>query len=181
MSYQVFRVYRGSLLHIIHETLTGDNRVHNVHVLCEVAPRSGERDRGTPTCLKCLQLDNPCTLSDAERSMLARFALQAPLPPEGRVYGGQPVTFLHKKDLIDKNEKLTRRGDILAQDWREGAAPAADVAGVVHAREPLAYWPRCDRNVTLDGFDKMTVDRYARLRALGLHVTCVQCATLGFR
>lgn len=179
MSYQVFRVHRGSVLHILHETLTGYNRVHNVYVLCNGDPYSGERDKGTPTCPKCLQIDNPTTVSDAERSILGSIAIAG--PREKLIWGGQAITTLHKKDLINKEERLTRRGDILAQDWREGAAPAADARGVVHARVPLAAYPRCDRGMTLDGFDKMTVDKYARLRALNQHVTCVVCAPLGFR
>lgn len=177
MSYQVFRVHRGRTLHVIHETQTNNNRtrgVHGVHVLCSVYPYSGERDRGMPTCPKCLQIDNPCTLYDDERSMLARIAMNQ---MKGMIWSGQAITSLHKKDLIDESQKLTRRGDILAQDWLQGAAPAADTTGVVHARVPLASYPRCDWSITLNGFDKMTVDRYARFRALDLHVTCVRCAS----
>ena len=166
-------------MHIIHETLTGYNRIHGVHILCKVEPYSGERDKGTPTCPTCLSIDNPCLLSDAERSIIAHFATRE--PTDTQLWGGRSVTSLHQKDLITKDERLTRRGTILAEDWTIGPAPAADRAGIVHARSPLASWPKCDRNIELDGFDKMTVDRYARFRAINLHVTCVLCASLGFR
>jgi hypothetical protein len=175
MSYQVFRAQRGSVLHIIHQTLTGYNHVNGVYVLCNVNPYSGERERGTPTCPKCLQLDNPFAFSNTERTAIARIATAQALG-----WDGPAIKSFHKKDLIDKSGKLTRRGDILVQDWLRGAAPAA-AAGVVHARDPLASYPRCNWSITLDGFDKMTVDRYERLRALDLRVTCVVCATLSFR
>lgn len=183
MSYPVFQVRRGRALHIIHETATRCS-LSGVHLLCKAGEASfGDRVKGVPTCPKCLALDNPCTLSDAERSMLARFATQADGMPRWR---GQAVTSLHQKDLIDKDERLTRRGEILAQDWRVGPAPAADRAGVVHARTPLSSWPRCVGPLfarkldaaarKLDGFHDMTVDKYARIRALDLSVTCVHCA-----
>lgn len=175
MSYQVFRVHRGSVLHVIHETLTGYNRTHGVYVLCNAVPYSGTRERGGATCPKCLTVDNPMNLSDAERSLIATFATSE---SRGLRWGGQPITSLHKKDLIDKDEKLTRRGAILAADWTMGPAPAADADGIVHARDPLRPWPRCAPSTVLDGFETMTVDRYARVRALDLHVTCVACVPL---
>lgn len=179
MSY-LFRVQRGRALHIIHETMTRHS-LSGVRLLCKSGEASfGDRVKGVPTCTRCLALDDPCGLSDAERSMLARFATQDP-PPAGQIWSGQTVTSLHKKDLIDKDEKLTRRGAILALDWTVGAAAAADKLGVVHARDPLSRFGRCSRAATetldgLGGLDNMTVDRYARLRALAQRVTCVLCA-----
>lgn len=176
MSYQVFRVRRGRALHIIHETMTRHSP-SGVRLLCKPGEASfGDYVKGVPTCTKCLALDDPCGLSSTERVMLQNVATGVYVDRHGRT-----DTSLHQKDLIDAQERLTRRGEILVLDWLIGAAPAADMHGIVHAREPLSRFSRCSRAATkaldgLGGFDSMTIDRYARLRALEQRVTCVLCA-----
>jgi hypothetical protein len=180
MSYQVFRVYRGSVLHIIHETLTGRNKTNGVYVLCKVEPFAGERDRGTPTCPECIRMDDPCDLTAGEKNVLTRIIAKDP-SLTSMTWGSQAITSLHRKDLITKDVKLTRRGRILALDYTEGPAPAAAVSGIVHARTPLCNSPRCGDAGVLDGFEAMTVEKYARIRALELHITCVHCAMMSIR
>lgn len=180
MSYQVFRVHRGNVLHIIHETLTGRNRTSGVHILCKVEPYSGERDRGTPTCPSCLELDDPCTFNRGELNIFTRIVAKDP-SLNSNTWSGAPITSLHKKDLITKDLKLTRRGKILALDFTDGVAPAAAVSGIVHARAPLSNSPRCGNAGVLDGFESMTVEKYDRIRKLDLHITCVHCAMMSLQ
>jgi hypothetical protein len=177
MTYQVFRVHRGNVLHIIHETRTGKNRNHEVHLLCRNEPADGERDRGTPSCQECLELDNPCELGRGELNFFSRVVGKDPALDD---YVGESNarTKLMKRDLIDRENRLTRRGKILALDWTEGPAPAQAVSGIVHARLPLQNAARCGNSGVLDGFVHMTVDKYERIRKLNLHITCVPCALL---
>lgn len=172
--HQVFRVHRGHNLHVIHETRTGHNRIHSVYVLCRNEPVSGERDKGTATCPECLALDDPCDLNMAERNLLSRIVANDP-SVHMHIVESNAKAKLIKRDLIDPDFNLTRRGKILALDWLERPAPAMSVRGVVHARKPLANCAKCDNTGVLDGFDKMSVDRYAKIRALDLHVTCIAC------
>src|SRR5882672_758381 len=172
--YQVFRVHRGRALHVIHESRTGRNRTNDVYVLCGVTPVSGERERGTATCQECLELDNPCDLNHSEINYFSRVVGN---DPAFQSYRGDSNarTKLIKRDLIDRDNRLTRRGKILADDFLKSPAPAASVSGVVHARGVLMNAPRCNHGGVLAGFDGMSVESYARLRNLDLHITCIQC------
>lgn len=171
--YQVFRVHRGHNLHVIHETRTGHNRTNNVYVLCRHEPMAGERDKGPSTCPTCLELDNPCDLSRAEVNYFTRLIAGDPSIQYGQDSNARAK--LITRDLITKDDELTRRGKVLALDWTLRPAPAPSIRGVVHARTPLSKYPVCDRTGVLDGFDKMSNDKYERLRKADYPVTCIAC------
>lgn len=176
MTQQVFRVSRGRTLHIIHETLTGKNRVHDVWTLCTtVAWASGEREKGTSTCTECLDLDNPLKLHSADRKYLARVIANDPTLTyiNRTVNENTAKRMLVRRDFITVDDQLTRRGRVVAADWLEHPANMADALGIAHRRGPLGIYSLCGEQTW--PMEDMSLARYGRLRALDLHVTCVRC------
>jgi len=170
-----FKVKRGHVWHVVHETKTGTSR-GSAWTLCGQYYHEGERDSHTPTCPGCLKVDNPLTLPTHAKHYLKEVARN-----EGAQLGRSALEVLVKSDYLTHEREITRRGAILIEDFHRGPVPLADEARVVHARDPLDIYPRCTRNGRLSDADQMTTDRYAKLRMVEdqLMVTCLQCIARG--
>jgi len=169
-----YKVKRGRVWHIIHETKTGYAR-NSAWTLCGQHYKAGERSARQPTCPGCLQIDNPLRFSGDMRTFI-NDAVSIKNWKDASPLIREPLV---QADFVTPQNKLTRRGAILAEDFTEGAVPMQDRAGVVHTRNPLRRRPRCSGalDTVLPGTDCMTTDRYAKLRAANqdLVVTCLQC------
>lgn len=176
---KVVRVSGGTVFHVVHETQTHTRRA-TAFVICNDSEQSvAEMRDGVPTCSKCVVLDNPLKLSAHEKKVIELLALGYPV---GNAKP-QSVRALIQRDLVDYRDKnkLTRRGLILAKDFTEGTAPWWDDKGVSHYRHALEPHALCAQ--TGPGFpvmpaDKITVERYDKMRKAGGVVTCLTCLGL---
>lgn len=179
-----FKPTRGHNYHVVHETKTGSAR-KNCYTICGEYFESGERATHRPTCPNCVKLDNPLLLPSEDRQFLktvVEMGIWRDAPKSKSFHN------LVACDYINNNNRITRRGLVLADDWKTGPVPMQDVAGLVHAREPLGALPRCDTRIaaplnannqsyTLEGVADMTVSRYEKLRKLedSLVISCISC------
>lgn len=177
-----FKTKNGRAWHIAHETRSAPySRI--TYTICGKSFDDGERSsKASPTCQKCLERDDPLLQID-ERSCLnhTRMGTLALMGPNDRRY---MLERLEGLDLVTRDGRLTRRGAILAEDYASGAVPLPDKRGVNHRRLALRAFARCNDRVLvqpLDGEYAVTVDRYAKLRAVyaGATVTCMPCLCLG--
>jgi hypothetical protein len=170
-----FKVKRGRVWHIVHETKTGFART-NAWTLCGQHYDEGERTARQPTCPSCLQIDNPRNFTGDMRRFITDVIR---IPGWKDAPKNEAYQKLIQADIITPQLKLTRRGSILAEDFTEAPVPLPDDHNVMHARGPLSFRPKCrgalDPEFTQ--IEGMTVDRYAKLRAAseGALVTCLQC------
>lgn len=169
-----FKAAKGHVYHVVHETKTGFARVQ-CWTLCGTHFEQGQRSNRAATCPKCLEVDNPTTLRPDERRVFQTIACKEPWP-----LGGMPNKARHRlmeRDLITIDNQLTRRGEILAHDFHDGAVPLADGRGIIHARLPLADHAKCDRNIHFGAAHQLTVVRYERMREpeIAMMVTCISC------
>jgi len=166
-----YKVKRGYVWHVIHETKT-QKAAGPVWTLCGSYYDTGERSDKTPTCPGCLKMDNPLTMSS--RALLW---LETNARGETFSLSRGALERLVKSDYVDHERTLTRRGKLIVQDFRAGAVPMADVAGIVHARKPLDLYPLCERNGRLLYVNEMTTERYAKLQLVRdqVMITCLQC------
>jgi hypothetical protein len=163
----VFRCKRSSVLHVIHETKTSNNATDKVFTLCSKEFDDGERENGDASCIECILLDNPCTVN--------RTIFEGIVDNLIEFISRRGIKILQERDYIDTNAKPTRRGLVLADDWKYGPAPTADDSGVIHARGMLSDVSLCGLTVW---FMPISTDKYAKLRLLDLHVTCIKCLSL---
>lgn len=168
-----FKPTRGHNHHIVHETKTGLAR-KSAWTLCGEYFEDGERGQHQPTCPHCSKLDNPLLLP---QEVWEFFRTIATLGPWEQARRGDSFQQLLKRDYVDKDLALTRRGQIIAADWKTTVVPMADDRGIIHTREPLRAEPRCNRAMTLANVDQMSLSRYERLRKLEdeLVVSCLSC------
>lgn len=171
-----FKVKRGHVWHVIHETKTA-KAPGTVWTLCGQYYEEGERGTKSPTCPGCLKIDNPLTISGATRQHFRALVKQIPpfsVPPRAREE-------LVRGDYITHEDVLTRRGAILAEDFTSCPVPMEDDGRLVHARGPLDMYPRCSKNGRLTDVNQMTTERYARLRMVSdqIMITCLQCLARG--
>jgi hypothetical protein len=169
-----YKVKRGHVWHVVHETKTGQARV-SAYTLCGSNYEHGERSTRQPTCPNCCKLDNPLTLTSEERVILkdaARINRWQDAPRHSRAFQR-----LVQVDYITPDAQLTRRGLILMEDYDLGPVPLADLSGLVHSRVALGGTQACDHMRHLADADKMTTERYAKLRKISdqVMVTCIQC------
>lgn len=168
-----FKPVRGHNYHVVHETKTGTAR-KSCHTICGEYFESGERATHRPTCPACVKLDNPLLLSSEDRQFLStvvQLGIWRDAPKSKSFHN------LVACDYINNNNRITRRGLVLADDWKLGPVPMQDVAGIVHVRKPLDMYPVCEKNGRLEGVDEMTVSRYEKLRKVqsDLVVSCLSC------
>jgi hypothetical protein len=168
-----FKPHKGRVYHVVHETKTGAAR-KSAFTICGEYFEDGERSTHQPTCVECVKLDNPLTMSAEERRYLQTVIHLGRWKDAPRA---KSLERLHERDFLNSNIQLTRRGDILADDWRTAPVPMPDIEGIVHARAPLDIYPICQKNGRLAGVDEMTVSRYEKLRKLEetVVVTCLLC------
>lgn len=165
---------RGQRYHVIHETKTGAARTH-AWTICGREFNAGERSTRQPTCPDCVVLDNPLTLTSDMITYLTNIVEFSTKrwkdAPRNTAY------HLIELDFITPAIHLTRRGNVLVEDFERGAVPMQDASGVFHTREPLGMYPRCQKNGRLEHVDAMTVSRYEKLRKLegDVMVTCLEC------
>ena len=172
----VYKVRRGHVWHVIHETKTAMVGNGAAWTLCGSYYDAGEAGVRAPTCPGCLRIDNPLGLTGPTRQGLRVFT-QSAVP----FVSDQVKRELVRADYITHEGVLTRRGRILAEDFWELPVPLPCVDGLVHARLPLDTYARCLKNGRLLDVDAMTTERYAKLRMVAdqVMVTCFQCITLG--
>lgn len=168
-----FKAYRGHVYHVVHETKTGSAR-KSCWTICGEHFEDGERSTHQPTCPHCARLDNPFDLNHEDLSYLRAIV------DLGKWKDAPRAKSFHRlldRDFIDKDVRLTRRGDILADDWRLGPVPLPDAHGVVHTRSPLRGSANCSQSILLDGHDGMSMSRYQKLRKVEeiTVVTCLAC------
>jgi hypothetical protein len=170
-----FKVRRGHVWHVIHETKTA-KAPGTVWTLCGQYYEEGERGTRSPTCPGCLKFDNPLTLSDHVRQGFQ--IIVGSMPPYG--VSQRVRETLVQADLITHEDVLTRRGRILAEDFQTPPVPLGCFDGLVHARKPLGMYPRCQKNGRLMDVNEMTVERYGKLRLVAdqVMITCLQCIAL---
>lgn len=167
-----FKAYRGHVYHVVHETKTGSARKSAV-TICGENFESGERSTHQPTCPHCIRLDNPFDLNMDDIGFLRSIV------DLGKWKDAPRARSFHKlleRDFIDRDVRLTRRGDILADDWRLGPVPLPDEHGVVHTRSPLIGCAFCSAQIKLDAQDRMSMSRYEKLRKVE-EITVVTCLT----
>lgn len=169
---KTLRIKTGFVEHVVHETMT-KSRKKSGFVICRPDELEGEITNGGPaTCKKCVEMDNPFNTGMAERALLREAAERGRVAPGYAGWGR-----LVRLDLLNEDGTLTRRGRILADDYTMGPAATCDDAGVWHNREPLSFYRSCDR-VQMPDVAKMSVARYAKLRAIAGCVSCLQCLML---
>jgi hypothetical protein len=180
-----FKSDRGHNYHVIHETKTAGAR-KSAYTLCGEFIERGEASTRQPTCPNCKKLDNPLSLTLDMINYLNTVATFTPWrdPPKSKAYHA-----LVERDYITPGVALTRRGQVLVEDFELGAVPLADASGIVHARQPLGLSSVCadpvlrgtssrvEYSITLVGADNMTVSRYEKLRKVhdDVVVTCISC------
>ena len=179
-----FKVKRGHVWHVVHETKTQYAR-NSAWTLCGQYYAEGERGARTPTCPGCLKFDNPLTLSREEREILRDAArISKWKDPPRRTHAFEQLV---KRDYITAEAALTRRGAILVEDFDLVPVPLSATDGLVHARGPLLGYPRCHRArqeptppPNLIDATAMTTERYSKLRKVcdQVIVTCFQCLAL---
>lgn len=168
-----FKPANGRVYHVIHETKSL-NAPHACWSLCGNYFHDGDRFDRVPTCPRCLANDNPLALSTGAVTWLKSYM------ERGDTFVNLPSLCqeLFRADFIDAYKSLTRRGQVLALDWTQGAVPFADKDHVVHERWPLGH-ARCCRDLPLEGWESMTFQRYERLRLVHENtpflVTCLTC------
>ncbi len=164
---------RGHNYHVVHETKTGSMR-RRAYTLCGDYFESGELSTHQPTCPNCKKLDNPLLLGSEMIQYLRDVATIVPWrdAPKNATFHA-----LVERDYITIDVKLTRRGQILVEDFTLGAVPLSDIDKLVHARKPLDKYPLCQKNGRLQDANDMTVSRYEKLRKLeeSIVVTCLSC------
>lgn len=176
---KVVRVRGGTMFHVVHETQTHARRA-TAYVICSDQEQDvAEMRDGSPTCSKCVQLDDPLKLNAHEQKVIEILAHGHPIG----IAKPASVRRLGQLDLIhyQHKEQLTRRGKILALDFTEGTAPWFDDNHVGHYRLPLSGHLRCgspSRPDMVAVFYDMTVERYGKLRKAGGVVTCLACLGL---
>jgi hypothetical protein len=176
---KVVRVHGGHVYHVVHETQTHTRRA-SAYIICNDSEQGvAEMRDGVPTCTRCVELDNPLKLSAHEKKVIEILAAGHSIG----IAKPQSVRRLIQLDIVDFRDKskLTRRGLILAKDYTEGTAPWWDDAGVSHYRHALEAHALCAQ--TGPGFpvmptDKLTVERYDKMRKAGGAVTCFACLAL---
>lgn len=167
-----FKPTRGHNYHVVHETKTGAAR-KSCYTICGEYFESGERATHRPTCPHCVKLDNPLLLPPEDRQFLktvVELGIWRDAPKSKSFHA------LVERDLLNTNNKLTRRGHVLAEDWTTGPVPMQDEHGIVHTRHPLAPAAQCT-GLRLQDVDKMTLSHYEKLRKIedSLVISCISC------
>jgi hypothetical protein len=168
-----FKPHKGRVYHVVHETKTGAAR-KSAFTICGEYFEEGERSTHQPSCVECVKLDNPLTLATEDWQFLQTVIHLGKWKDAPKA---KSFERLRERDYLDNNVRLTRRGQILAEDWNIGPVPMPDDQGVVHARTPLAIYPICQKNGRLAGTNQMSVSRYEKLRKLeeSTVITCLSC------
>ena len=168
-----FKPTHGHNYHVVHETKTGMG-VTSCHALCKVFFEHGTRGKRRPTCTACMKLDNPLLLTVDDRKFFATVVTLGVWrdAPKARSFHR-----LVASDYLDADAKLTRRGRVLADDWKLGPVPMQDADNIVHARAPLDMYPRCKKNGRLADVNAMTLSNYEGLRKVegSLVISCLAC------
>lgn len=167
---RVMRVGSGHVWHVVNETLTKSRKATGF-ILCRHGQEQdvAEMRAGVATCKSCKILDNAIGLSAHERGIIDRASRGIPAAAQPGV--GKLVAV----DIIDEDTRLlTKRGQILALDYTEGAAPWCDRDGVWHARHPLDANRICGG--IIQELDGLGVEKYGALRNVARAVSCIQCA-----
>lgn len=174
-----FKVKRGHVWHIIHETKTGSAR-DSAWTLCGQYYAVGERGSHTPTCPGCLKIDNPLMLPAYVHYYL-RLHAEAVVDPDTAGVYSRGLEALVKADYVTHENAITRRGRVILEDFRQHPVPMPDKMYVFHARHPLGLFPKCDVRERLPDGDTMTTSHYAKLRLIESQVvvTCFQCIARG--
>ncbi len=173
-----FKAFRGHNYHIVHETKTGHMR-KSCWTICDEYFDSGERSNRSPTCPNCVALDNPLKMLGSTISVMQLLATKAENIVPAR---STQARELLKRDYINAEGELTRRGMILAEDYTLGAIPMQGTDGLMHARLPLYNTARCSHAIKCPDAEDMTVSRYEKLRKVYAEnppvITCLECLSL---
>jgi hypothetical protein len=202
----VFRAHRPRTWHVIHETktLAATRRLKKpcMITLCGLELTEGVDGACEATCLVCMSMDDPLTLSsttqayfyDCCRVRIGTFnagvlSLHRPglsqclkrydyLTPDGELTRRDLFQCLKRYDYLAPDGELTRRGHVLLLDYSIGPVPAMDNHGITHTRNPLSKKLRCGLEAVWPKF--MSTAYYAEMRkkATSLHFTCISCHAL---
>lgn len=166
---RVLKTRGGSVYHVVNETLTKFRKATGF-ILCKYGQEVdvAEMRAGVATCRSCKILDNVVALNAHERGIIARAAHG--VRPQKQPGLGKLIAI----DIIEEETMaLTRRGQLLALDYTEGAAPWCDADGVWHARTTLSADRVCGG--VIQDLDGLGVEKYNALRAVARPVSCVPC------
>ncbi len=164
---KTFKPSDGAKIHVLHETSTEACFGFLVALCGKQFPRKTEPGTSKATCPRCLKLDNPFELGQAQVSRL------------WNLHKGNhtaSVDDLVRRDLVNpRTGGLTERGHALVVDVEEHP-PWPGIDGVVHARNAIAR-KRGACGADLMGIGDMSYAKLSQMFALAeeTRVTCMEC------